>query len=176
MSEFLSTNPNDCLFKKKKNVLPNVLCALKTTETVALTVSCPSSLSLYDFGSFSEKTWFTDEPENTHLRTIQIKPVNTLAVNQVSQYKSTSSLIPPIREAEDECWVATPERFGLPEDSSCHTREFLLTWGHKSSIEVRREYHTAFLIDSAAIAYCTSRFRIIHEDNHSQMLVCAANL
>ncbi|XP_071318908.1 calcium-activated potassium channel subunit alpha-1a isoform X3 [Trachinotus anak] len=50
-----------------------------------------------------EKTWFTDEPENTHLRTIQIKPVNTLAVNQVSQCKSTSSLIPPIREAEDEC-------------------------------------------------------------------------
>ncbi|XP_041828958.1 calcium-activated potassium channel subunit alpha-1-like isoform X1 [Melanotaenia boesemani] len=50
-----------------------------------------------------EKTWFTDEPENTHLRTIQIKPVNTLAINQVSQNKSTSSLIPPIREAEDEC-------------------------------------------------------------------------
>ncbi|KAK2820481.1 hypothetical protein Q5P01_023440 [Channa striata] len=50
-----------------------------------------------------EKTWFTDEPENTHLRTIQIKPVNTLAVNQASQYKSTSSLIPPLREAEDEC-------------------------------------------------------------------------
>lgn len=70
---------------------------------VALTISRPSSLSLCDFGFFSEKTWFTDEPENTHLRTIQIKPVNTLAVNQVSQYKSTSSLIPPIREAEDEC-------------------------------------------------------------------------
>ncbi|XP_031699337.1 calcium-activated potassium channel subunit alpha-1-like isoform X12 [Anarrhichthys ocellatus] len=46
---------------------------------------------------------FTDEPENTHLRTIQIKPVNTLAINQVSQLKSTSSLIPPIREVEDEC-------------------------------------------------------------------------
>lgn len=78
--------------------------------TSALTVSCPSSLSLYDFGSFSEKTWFTDEPENTHLRTIQIKPVNTLAINQVSQYKSTSSLIPPIREAEDECWAPDPHR------------------------------------------------------------------
>ncbi|XP_035853603.1 calcium-activated potassium channel subunit alpha-1 isoform X15 [Sander lucioperca] len=50
-----------------------------------------------------EKTWFTDEPENTHLRTMQIKPVNKLTINQVSQYKSTSSLIPPIREAEDEC-------------------------------------------------------------------------
>ncbi|XP_072230154.1 calcium-activated potassium channel subunit alpha-1a-like isoform X7 [Leuresthes tenuis] len=50
-----------------------------------------------------EKTWFTDEPENTHLRTIQIKPVNTLAIHQVSQKKSTSSSIPPIREAEDEC-------------------------------------------------------------------------
>uniref|UniRef100_A0A672GG20 Calcium-activated potassium channel subunit alpha-1 n=1 Tax=Salarias fasciatus TaxID=181472 RepID=A0A672GG20_SALFA len=50
-----------------------------------------------------EKTWFTDEAENTHLRTMHTKPVNTLTVNQVSQYKSTSSLIPPIREAEDEC-------------------------------------------------------------------------
>ncbi|XP_078134894.1 calcium-activated potassium channel subunit alpha-1a isoform X11 [Sander vitreus] len=50
-----------------------------------------------------KKTWFTDEPENTHLRTMQIKPVNKLTINQVSQYKSTSSLIPPIREAEDEC-------------------------------------------------------------------------
>uniref|UniRef100_A0A3Q3AYJ5 Calcium-activated potassium channel subunit alpha-1 n=1 Tax=Kryptolebias marmoratus TaxID=37003 RepID=A0A3Q3AYJ5_KRYMA len=50
-----------------------------------------------------EKTWFIDEPEKTHLRTLQINPVNTLAVNQVSQNKSTSSLIQPIREAEDEC-------------------------------------------------------------------------
>ncbi|XP_071062952.1 calcium-activated potassium channel subunit alpha-1a-like isoform X1 [Pseudochaenichthys georgianus] len=50
-----------------------------------------------------EKTWFTDEPEDTHLRTIQIKPVNTVSINQVIQFKSTSSLIPPIREAEDEC-------------------------------------------------------------------------
>ncbi|XP_032430886.1 calcium-activated potassium channel subunit alpha-1-like isoform X4 [Xiphophorus hellerii] len=50
-----------------------------------------------------EKTWFTDEPENTHLRTIQINPVNTLAIKPVGHNKSTSSLIPPIREAEDEC-------------------------------------------------------------------------
>ncbi|XP_023805618.1 calcium-activated potassium channel subunit alpha-1 isoform X5 [Oryzias latipes] len=50
-----------------------------------------------------EKTWFTDEPDDTHLRTMQLKPVNTLAVNQKSHNKSTSSLIPPIREAEDEC-------------------------------------------------------------------------
>ncbi|XP_054898502.1 calcium-activated potassium channel subunit alpha-1-like isoform X16 [Poeciliopsis prolifica] len=50
-----------------------------------------------------EKTWFTDEPENTNLRTIQINPVNTLAIKPVGHNKSTSSLIPPIREAEDEC-------------------------------------------------------------------------
>ncbi|XP_060883753.1 calcium-activated potassium channel subunit alpha-1a isoform X14 [Labrus bergylta] len=50
-----------------------------------------------------EKTWFTDEPENTNLRTMHIKPVNTLAVNHVSQFQSTNSLIHPIREAEDEC-------------------------------------------------------------------------
>ncbi|XP_027885104.1 calcium-activated potassium channel subunit alpha-1-like isoform X3 [Xiphophorus couchianus] len=50
-----------------------------------------------------KKTRFTDEPENTHLRTIQINPVNTLAIKPVGHNKSTSSLIPPIREAEDEC-------------------------------------------------------------------------
>ncbi|XP_013863142.1 calcium-activated potassium channel subunit alpha-1 isoform X12 [Austrofundulus limnaeus] len=50
-----------------------------------------------------EKTWFIDEPEKTHLRTLQINPVNTLAVKQISQNKPTSSLIQPIREAEDEC-------------------------------------------------------------------------
>lgn len=72
----------------------------------------PSSLSLHDCGSFSEKTWFTDEPDDTHLRTMQLKPVNTLAVNQKSHNKSTSSLIPPIREAEDECWRLTAHRNG----------------------------------------------------------------
>ncbi|XP_065327637.1 LOW QUALITY PROTEIN: calcium-activated potassium channel subunit alpha-1-like [Pelmatolapia mariae] len=48
-----------------------------------------------------EKTWFTDEQQNTHQRTIKLKPVNTLAVNHISIYcTSASSLIPPIREAE----------------------------------------------------------------------------
>ncbi|XP_040034335.2 calcium-activated potassium channel subunit alpha-1a isoform X6 [Gasterosteus aculeatus] len=50
-----------------------------------------------------EKKWFTDEPENTYTRNIQIKPMSTQMANQVNQYKSTSSLIPPIREVEDEC-------------------------------------------------------------------------
>ncbi|XP_051779690.1 calcium-activated potassium channel subunit alpha-1a isoform X2 [Erpetoichthys calabaricus] len=50
-----------------------------------------------------EKKWFTDEPENVYPRNIQIKPMSTHMANQVNQYKSTSSLIPPIREVEDEC-------------------------------------------------------------------------
>uniref|UniRef100_A0A8C5H2N5 Calcium-activated potassium channel subunit alpha-1 n=1 Tax=Gouania willdenowi TaxID=441366 RepID=A0A8C5H2N5_GOUWI len=50
-----------------------------------------------------EKKWFTDEPENAYPRNIQIKPMSTHMTNQVNQYKSTSSLIPPIREVEDEC-------------------------------------------------------------------------
>ncbi|XP_038128585.1 calcium-activated potassium channel subunit alpha-1-like isoform X3 [Cyprinodon tularosa] len=50
-----------------------------------------------------EKTRFTDEPQNTHLRTIQINLLNTHTVNPVGLNKSTSSLIPPIREAGDEC-------------------------------------------------------------------------
>ncbi|XP_022540591.2 calcium-activated potassium channel subunit alpha-1a isoform X9 [Astyanax mexicanus] len=50
-----------------------------------------------------EKKWFTDEPENAYPRNIQIKPMSTHMANQVNQYKSTTSLIPPIREVEDEC-------------------------------------------------------------------------
>eukprot|EP00063_Salmo_salar_P035697 XP_014010532.1 PREDICTED: calcium-activated potassium channel subunit alpha-1-like isoform X6 [Salmo salar] len=50
-----------------------------------------------------ERKWFTDEPENAYPRNIQIKPMSTHMANQVNQYKSTSSLIPPIREVEDEC-------------------------------------------------------------------------
>ncbi|XP_041116996.1 calcium-activated potassium channel subunit alpha-1 isoform X5 [Polyodon spathula] len=50
-----------------------------------------------------EKKWFTDEPENACPRNIHIKPMSTHMANQVNQYKSTSSLIPPIREVEDEC-------------------------------------------------------------------------
>uniref|UniRef100_A0A4W4EW72 Calcium-activated potassium channel subunit alpha-1 n=1 Tax=Electrophorus electricus TaxID=8005 RepID=A0A4W4EW72_ELEEL len=50
-----------------------------------------------------EKKWFTDEPQYAYPRNIQIKPMSTHMANQVNQYKSTSSLIPPIREVEDEC-------------------------------------------------------------------------
>ncbi|XP_061545892.1 calcium-activated potassium channel subunit alpha-1a isoform X8 [Phycodurus eques] len=50
-----------------------------------------------------EKKWFTDEPDNAYPRNIQIKPMSTHMANHVNQYKSTSSLIPPIREVEDEC-------------------------------------------------------------------------
>ncbi|XP_008936181.1 PREDICTED: calcium-activated potassium channel subunit alpha-1-like isoform X2 [Merops nubicus] len=50
-----------------------------------------------------EKKWFTDETDNAYPRNIQIKPMSTHMANQINQYKSTSSLIPPIREVEDEC-------------------------------------------------------------------------
>uniref|UniRef100_A0A8C8E041 Calcium-activated potassium channel subunit alpha-1 n=1 Tax=Oryzias sinensis TaxID=183150 RepID=A0A8C8E041_9TELE len=56
-----------------------------------------------DKQKYVEKKWFTDEPENAYPRNIQIKPMSTHMANQVNQYKSTSSLIPPIREVEDEC-------------------------------------------------------------------------
>lgn len=73
------------------------------------------------FGSFSEKTWFTDEPESIHQRNIQIKTMNTHTANQVHQYKSTSNLIPPIREVEDECWTPDPCWHWLPRRNPGHT-------------------------------------------------------
>lgn len=72
----------------------------------------------------SEKKWFTDEPENAYPRNIQIKPMSTHMANQVNQYKSTSSLIPPIREVEDECW--TP---GFLADSPDICALFQRRWG-----------------------------------------------
>ncbi|XP_057215191.1 calcium-activated potassium channel subunit alpha-1 [Triplophysa rosa] len=51
--------------------------------------------------SVSEKNWYTDECENT-FRTPQIKHTNTHSANQVNQYKSTSNIIQPIRELEEE--------------------------------------------------------------------------
>lgn len=71
-----------------------------------------------------KKKWFTDEPENAYPRNIQIKPMSTHMANQVNQYKSTSSLIPPIREVEDECW--TP---GFLADSPDICALFLKRWG-----------------------------------------------
>ncbi|XP_048842602.1 calcium-activated potassium channel subunit alpha-1-like isoform X10 [Brienomyrus brachyistius] len=50
-----------------------------------------------------EKNWFTDEPENSYPRNIQIKPMSTQMANQVNQAKNAGILIPTIREVEDEC-------------------------------------------------------------------------
>ncbi|XP_067828647.1 calcium-activated potassium channel subunit alpha-1a isoform X5 [Heptranchias perlo] len=52
-----------------------------------------------------EKKWFTDETDNTFPRNIQIKPMSTHMANQINQYKSTSSLIPPIRETGEGSWM-----------------------------------------------------------------------
>lgn len=145
-------------------------------STLSQPPTAPTATKAGTHETNKKKTWFTDEPENTHLRTIQIKPVNTLAVNQVSQYKSTSSLIPPIREAEDEFWApdlcrhqsASAPRRLLVQVSDWDSAS-LLTCKHKSSIGLRRDEPFCFPLSPLQQAYCTRRFRIIHEDNHSQM-------
>uniref|UniRef100_A0A8C2I5Q4 Calcium-activated potassium channel subunit alpha-1 n=1 Tax=Cyprinus carpio TaxID=7962 RepID=A0A8C2I5Q4_CYPCA len=48
------------------------------------------------------KNWYTDEPENCFPRNTQSKHTNTHAANQINQYKSTSNIIQPIREVEEE--------------------------------------------------------------------------
>lgn len=74
--------------------------------------SCPFVVVLLSFvllfplslcNHLTEKTWFTDEPENAFPRNIQIKPMNSHVANQVNQYKPTGNPIPTIREVEDEC-------------------------------------------------------------------------
>lgn len=78
----------------------SVVCQLKPTVFSTCCVNLSFSFSI--LFCLSEKR-FTDESENPQQRTIQMKPVNTLSTNQVSQHKSTCSLIAPIREVEDEC-------------------------------------------------------------------------
>uniref|UniRef100_A0A8C2A141 Calcium-activated potassium channel subunit alpha-1 n=1 Tax=Cyprinus carpio TaxID=7962 RepID=A0A8C2A141_CYPCA len=50
----------------------------------------------------SDKNWYTDEPENCFPRNTQSKHTNIHAANQINQYKSTSNIIQPIREVEEE--------------------------------------------------------------------------
>lgn len=45
--------------------------------------------------------------------------MSTHMANQVNQYKSTNSLIPPIREVEDECWT-NPRPLPLWRDLGHH--------------------------------------------------------
>ncbi|XP_077087007.1 calcium-activated potassium channel subunit alpha-1a-like isoform X16 [Siphateles boraxobius] len=49
----------------------------------------------------SDKHWYTDEPDNSFPRNTQLKHTNTHTANQINQYKSTSTIIQPIREVEE---------------------------------------------------------------------------
>ncbi|XP_062270193.1 calcium-activated potassium channel subunit alpha-1-like isoform X4 [Platichthys flesus] len=113
-----------------------------------------------------KKTWFTDEPENPHPRNRQIKPVNTLAIKQVSQSKPTSSLIPPIiREAEDECrprgpaltpgcmWVSDPDP-GSP--LTCKTTDSSVDIRSHKGQQLSCVSHMRFFSFIFCSNYCTS--------------------
>uniref|UniRef100_A0A671RQZ3 BK channel n=1 Tax=Sinocyclocheilus anshuiensis TaxID=1608454 RepID=A0A671RQZ3_9TELE len=50
----------------------------------------------------THKNWYTDEPENCFPRNTQSKHTNTHTANQINQFKSTSNIIQPIREVEEE--------------------------------------------------------------------------
>ncbi|XP_039506568.1 calcium-activated potassium channel subunit alpha-1-like isoform X6 [Pimephales promelas] len=49
----------------------------------------------------ADRNWYTDEPDNSFPRNTQLKHTNTHAANQINQYKSTSTIIQPIREVEE---------------------------------------------------------------------------
>lgn len=89
-------------------------------------ISFPSLFCFYPFCPLAEKKWFTDEPDNAYPRNIQIKPMSTHMANQINQYKSTSSLIPPIREVEDECWL--PREWTFQEKKIHHRPSQLHKW------------------------------------------------
>uniref|UniRef100_A0A8C2A3U8 Calcium-activated potassium channel subunit alpha-1 n=1 Tax=Cyprinus carpio TaxID=7962 RepID=A0A8C2A3U8_CYPCA len=55
-----------------------------------------------DVNHSADKNWYTDEPENCFPRNTQSKHTNIHAANQINQYKSTSNIIQPIREVEEE--------------------------------------------------------------------------
>uniref|UniRef100_A0A673H782 Calcium-activated potassium channel subunit alpha-1 n=1 Tax=Sinocyclocheilus rhinocerous TaxID=307959 RepID=A0A673H782_9TELE len=50
----------------------------------------------------THKNWYTDEPENCFPRNTQSKHTSTHTANQINQFKSTSNIIQPIREVEEE--------------------------------------------------------------------------
>uniref|UniRef100_A0A8C6VZA3 BK channel n=1 Tax=Nothobranchius furzeri TaxID=105023 RepID=A0A8C6VZA3_NOTFU len=97
----LST-PSQCTKRKKSSSVHSVPPSNRQNRS-SKTREARDKQKYVHFHVVCEKKWFTDEPENAYPRNIQIKPMSTHMANQVNQYKSTSSLIPPIREVEDEC-------------------------------------------------------------------------
>uniref|UniRef100_A0A673H5N5 Calcium-activated potassium channel subunit alpha-1 n=1 Tax=Sinocyclocheilus rhinocerous TaxID=307959 RepID=A0A673H5N5_9TELE len=55
-----------------------------------------------DVNHSADKNWYTDEPENCFPRNTQSKHTSTHTANQINQFKSTSNIIQPIREVEEE--------------------------------------------------------------------------
>uniref|UniRef100_A0A8C3IH13 Calcium-activated potassium channel subunit alpha-1 n=1 Tax=Chrysemys picta bellii TaxID=8478 RepID=A0A8C3IH13_CHRPI len=88
----LST-PSQCTKRKKSS----------SAHSIPSTANRQNRTKTRDSREKQKYKWFTDETDNAYPRNIQIKPMSTHMANQINQYKSTSSLIPPIREVEDEC-------------------------------------------------------------------------
>lgn len=128
----------------------NLNALFKTTFGMALIklfvfflLPCP--VSLYPLCCSAEKKWFTDESENAYPRNIQIKPMSTHMANQINQYKSTSSLIPPIREVEDECWLPEGQNNFLKKEKGEKKRKKVRNkdWLH----EWWRDIYSSFMLN-----------------------------
>ncbi len=74
-----------------------------------------------DVNHSADKNWYTDEPENSFPRNTQTKHTNTHTANQTNQYKSTSNIIQPIREVEEEPWDDLIWTHLITEDHQCLT-------------------------------------------------------
>uniref|UniRef100_A0A673G3Z0 Calcium-activated potassium channel subunit alpha-1 n=1 Tax=Sinocyclocheilus rhinocerous TaxID=307959 RepID=A0A673G3Z0_9TELE len=97
----LSTHSTYCPSKKSQSA-HSVPSSARPGRSRSRDLRDKQKCTVNDVNHSADKNWYTDEPENSFPRNTQTKHTNTHTANQTNQYKSTSNIIQPIREVEEE--------------------------------------------------------------------------
>uniref|UniRef100_A0A8C1KW67 Calcium-activated potassium channel subunit alpha-1 n=1 Tax=Cyprinus carpio TaxID=7962 RepID=A0A8C1KW67_CYPCA len=97
----LSSHSTFCPSKKSPSAL-SIPSSARPGRSRSRDLRDKQKRTVNDVNHSADKNWYTDEPENCFPRNTQSKHTNTHAANQINQYKSTSNIIQPIREVEEE--------------------------------------------------------------------------
>uniref|UniRef100_A0A671RPG9 BK channel n=1 Tax=Sinocyclocheilus anshuiensis TaxID=1608454 RepID=A0A671RPG9_9TELE len=97
----LSSHPTFCPSKKSPSA-HSIPSSARPGRSRSRDLRDKQKRTVNDVNHSADKNWYTDEPENCFPRNTQSKHTNTHTANQINQFKSTSNIIQPIREVEEE--------------------------------------------------------------------------
>uniref|UniRef100_A0A671RQL3 BK channel n=1 Tax=Sinocyclocheilus anshuiensis TaxID=1608454 RepID=A0A671RQL3_9TELE len=94
--------PSQCTKRKKSPSAHSIPSSARPGRSRSRDLRDKQKRTVNDVNHSADKNWYTDEPENCFPRNTQSKHTNTHTANQINQFKSTSNIIQPIREVEEE--------------------------------------------------------------------------